>query len=586
MPRLEAALQDLSSETKDLAKHLNTLYEHNLLCRPDPVQFILIGDTSHSQSTVLAALLDLRLPLKEHEASTPQMVTEYALYPKLLASERDFSLVSEEASSTERLNDSSTDQTALSATILDPLLHARHRTFRLSAEDIVGMTFVYLPRREQVEDHSQQLMTSIISKPNTVLLPILSAQQPVEKSEAVRIARKFDPKSERTLGIITRLDLISPADHTDYFSFMAQDPRERTLGWHVLYNNPIARSNDYDTERESDEELYFKNKFSSSHVLPKDQGIAALRKKLSKIALDHLREFSLPSITRNIREMISEKEGRLYQLGVRKTSVDEMRKYLHEVVDRTRNLTTAALNGDYSDRFFTAPARDKLPPLPDHSNIKRLRSTVCDLNDLFLHMMSTKGAPRRFLSHPAPDGKPFEEHPLPAHLSALLQLYSIPSPCVLLLENFVLEASERQTRSRLSNHALAVELFREQIARWEDVGRTHLRNIFHLAKNFTETLLAHIVGDEGSIYRRLLVDFVNPFYNAKWNELVQKLVELLRHYQEGFIQPLYDASSPVGINRENGAGSLSIWNKSGPGVDRPEVERVVRSVIQYYQVSH
>lgn len=506
MARLEAALRDLSSETKELAAALNTLYDLDLLQTPEPVKFVLIEDTSYGQSPVLATLLGLRHPSKE--ASMSWMVTEYMLRPAVCSSEKEFGLVSEESSSTSRLDGTPSARMAPSVGGRNHPPPASHRTFCLQAENIVGMTFVYFPRRVQgevIEECSHKFMSSIMSKPNTVLLPILSAQQLGENSAAIRTAKKFDPKSERTLGIITRLELIPVADHTHYFSFMAQDSEKRTLGWHVLYNNPFSRCDDHDTDRESDEQLYFKNKFSSSHVLPKDRGIAALRNKLSKIALDHLREVFLPSIITRIERIMSKKHLRLLQLGEKRSSVDEMRKFLLNIADQIHNLTAASIRGEYGGNFY------KLLPLLDHSKFNGLRSSVRDLNDVFIHIMSTNGARWRFLSSLTPDGKPCEEKPLPAHLWTLLGLYSVPSPCVLLLDKFILKASKRQKKRQLSDHALAVDLFREQISRWEVVGRTHLLAVFDLAKNFTKSLLGHVVGEESSVYGKLLVDFVNPF---------------------------------------------------------------------------
>jgi hypothetical protein len=55
------------------------------------------------------------------------------------------------------------------------------------------------------------MVSSYIEKPNSIILAVSPANQDIATSDALRLARSFDPNGERTVGVLTKLDLMDKA---------------------------------------------------------------------------------------------------------------------------------------------------------------------------------------------------------------------------------------------------------------------------------------------------------------------------------------------------------------------------------------
>ncbi len=52
------------------------------------------------------------------------------------------------------------------------------------------------------------MIISYISQPNALILALTSANQDIANSDALKLAKEVDPKGERTIGVITKIDLM------------------------------------------------------------------------------------------------------------------------------------------------------------------------------------------------------------------------------------------------------------------------------------------------------------------------------------------------------------------------------------------
>ncbi|XP_044415402.1 phragmoplastin DRP1A-like [Triticum aestivum] len=83
--------------------------------------------------------------------------------------------------------------------------------------NVVNLTLIDLPglTKIAVDDGSdiivqeiENMVRAFIEKPNCIILAISSADQDLSNSEIVNISREVDPKGERTLGVLTKIDLM------------------------------------------------------------------------------------------------------------------------------------------------------------------------------------------------------------------------------------------------------------------------------------------------------------------------------------------------------------------------------------------
>ena len=79
----------------------------------------------------------------------------------------------------------------------------------LTLVDLPGLTKV--PVGDQPTDIERQIKSLVldyISKPNAVILAVSPANVDLANSDALKLARTVDPRGLRTLGVLTKLDLM------------------------------------------------------------------------------------------------------------------------------------------------------------------------------------------------------------------------------------------------------------------------------------------------------------------------------------------------------------------------------------------
>lgn len=82
----------------------------------------------------------------------------------------------------------------------------------LSLVDLPGITKIPLKgsdHPENIEEITVNLCTKYISDPRTIILCVVMASVDITTSDAIKLAKKFDPLGERTLCALTKVDLLS-----------------------------------------------------------------------------------------------------------------------------------------------------------------------------------------------------------------------------------------------------------------------------------------------------------------------------------------------------------------------------------------
>nr|GMD81198.1 dynamin-related protein 1E-like [Ipomoea batatas] len=79
----------------------------------------------------------------------------------------------------------------------------------LTLVDLPGLTKVAVEGQpESIVREIEDMVRSYVEKPNCIILAITPANQDVATSDAIKIAREVDPSGERTIGVLTKIDLM------------------------------------------------------------------------------------------------------------------------------------------------------------------------------------------------------------------------------------------------------------------------------------------------------------------------------------------------------------------------------------------
>ena len=85
------------------------------------------------------------------------------------------------------------------------------RVLALTVVDLPGMTKVPVgDQPENIEEQIHDMILQFISNPNAIILAVTAANTDIANSDALQLAKAADPYGNRTIGVLTKLDLMDP----------------------------------------------------------------------------------------------------------------------------------------------------------------------------------------------------------------------------------------------------------------------------------------------------------------------------------------------------------------------------------------
>ncbi|KAM4695798.1 dynamin-1 isoform 4-T4 [Rhinophrynus dorsalis] len=173
----------------------------------------------------------------------------------------------------------------------------------LTLVDLPGMTKV--PVGDQpvdIEFQIREMLMQFVTKENCLILAVSPANTDLANSDALKIAKEVDPQGQRTIGVITKLDLMD--EGTD-----ARDVLEnKLLPLRRGYIGVVNRSQkDIDGKKDIQAALAAERKFFLSHPsyrhLAERMGTPYLQKVLNQQLTNHIRD-TLPGLRNKLQSQL------------------------------------------------------------------------------------------------------------------------------------------------------------------------------------------------------------------------------------------------------------------------------------------
>lgn len=184
----------------------------------------------------------------------------------------------------------------------------------LTLVDLPGVTKVPIgDQPTDIEKQTKELVLEYISKPNSLILAVTPANQDLVNSESLKLARHVDPKSKRTIGVLTKLDLMDRG--TNALEILSGNVYPLKLGFIGVVNRSqqdIQDSKSLDDSL-SAERLFFDNHPAYRSISHKC-GTSYLAKMLNQTLMSHIRE-RLPDIKARLNTLIGQTEQELATFG-------------------------------------------------------------------------------------------------------------------------------------------------------------------------------------------------------------------------------------------------------------------------------
>lgn len=201
----------------------------------------------------------------------------------------------------------------ISAVPINLRIYSPH-VLTLTLVDLPGLTKV--PVGDQPKDIERQIrdmLMKYITKPNAIILSVNASNTDLANSDGLKLAREVDPEGSRTIGVLTKVDLMDQG--TDVVDILAGRVIPLRFGYIPVINRGQRDIEKKKTIRDAlrDEAEFFEN-----HPLYKAKlqfcGTPYLAKKLNGILLHHIKS-TLPDIKMRIEHSLKKYSQELTVLG-------------------------------------------------------------------------------------------------------------------------------------------------------------------------------------------------------------------------------------------------------------------------------
>lgn len=414
----------------------------------------------------------------------------------------------------------------------------------LSIVDLPGL--ISTPSEEFTEEDMNivhRMVDSYLENPRTIILAVVQASNAIANQGIIRKSRKLDRAGQRTVGIITKPDLINvgaegriaalaknrhfPGLELGFFLLKTPTPRER--------EGKVTQK-----QRSWNELFYFHcSSWMQQSLDPLRVGIDNLKTFIHDLLNQHV-DRELPKIRNDIKSVIRITEEEIIALPPERSTTRQFRLYLSDIAMQYHSVAMAALNGEYHTghaSFFAS----------DYTTIgsTRLRALIRIMNTGFSQTMRDKGqklkvepelkipdvdyGPKKSkknkknkknknplaLPDPWTDTCPISQRRISPQIPTIGEdsatgqnwvtesqmrnwvkwvCYSLDE---IIVPSLTLTAQVYQTtRGRElpgnCNQTLLTELFHEQIKLWQSIATKHVENVHNSIVRFVDQVMAYL----------------------------------------------------------------------------------------------
>eukprot|EP00026_Physarum_polycephalum_P003565 Phypoly_transcript_03578.p1 GENE.Phypoly_transcript_03578~~Phypoly_transcript_03578.p1 ORF type:complete len:535 (+),score=118.20 Phypoly_transcript_03578:792-2396(+) len=197
---------------------------------------------------------------------------------------------------------------------------------------------------QDIEEQIRKMVHDVIANPNAIILAVHAANQDLATSDALKLAREVDPEGKRTVGVLTKLDLMDKG--TDAMEILLGKAYPLKLGFVgvVCRSQQEIRADKPISKALKDEQEWFKSHPIYNAVAPQT-GTHVLSVKCNRMLTRHIRE-ALPEVKTQVRAMIkaTEKELEAYGFPIGRTTA-EQGWILMEMLNKFTNQFRADIEG-------------------------------------------------------------------------------------------------------------------------------------------------------------------------------------------------------------------------------------------------
>ena len=221
-----------------------------------------------------------------------------------------------------------------------------------------------------IELITQNITQKYIEDPLTIILCVIRANSDIWTSGSLRMAKEIDESGERTIGILTKIDIMDQG--TDVRKFLLNEEIPLKLGYVGMINRSKQdRVNKLSlAEAKIKEKEFFKSHSAYNDLSSELLGTEALINKLTKLYFKMVKE-NCPIIVNEINERIKKVEKEL-------TDLKELKNEMQiNICDE--NISNTQVNKKIEEKKETTSTEQEKPKEPDSKPKNKVKKAYGNL---------------------------------------------------------------------------------------------------------------------------------------------------------------------------------------------------------------
>lgn len=219
----------------------------------------------------------------------------------------------------------------------------------LTLVDLPGLTKVPIgDQPTDIEKQTRNLISEYIAKPNSIILAVSPANVDIVNSEALKLARHVDPMGRRTIGVLTKIDLM---DHgTNALDILSGRVYPLKLGFIGVVNRSQQdiQGNKSLADALKDEQDFFRHNPAYRNMANRC-GTQFLAKSLNNTLMAHIRD-RLPDIKARLNTLMGQTQQELASYGSMQFSGKEHRgSLILQLMTRFASSFISSIDGTSSE---------------------------------------------------------------------------------------------------------------------------------------------------------------------------------------------------------------------------------------------
>lgn len=202
------------------------------------------------------------------------------------------------------------------------------QVLNLTLIDLPGLTKVAVGDQPvNIEEQIRDMIMEFITKESCIILAVSPANSDLANSDALKMAKEVDPTGVRTIGVITKLDLMDAGtDASEILSNKFLPLRRGYVGVVNRSQKDINGNKDIKAALASERKFFLTNPAYRS--LADKMGTKYLQHKLNQQLINHIRD-TLPSLKRDLQKNVDELEATVAE--IRKSGALALRCTYHVI---------------------------------------------------------------------------------------------------------------------------------------------------------------------------------------------------------------------------------------------------------------